>query len=336
MGLERMTGSIKRPVRIAISGAAGQISYSLLFRLIGGDLLGPQQPVALQLLETPAVLPQLEGVAMELQDCASPLLASLSCHDDPEQAFRDADVVFLVGARPRTAGMERGDLLASNAEIFSAQGRALNRVASRDVRVLVVGNPVNTNTLIALRNAPDLTPQNFSGMTRLDHNRTISLMANQLGCRTDEIRRVMIWGNHSTSQFPDLHHARAQGQPALELLSAEWYENTLIPTVRQRGAEIIRVRGKSSAASGANAALAQMRDWIHGTPENEWTSMAVLSGGQYGVSPGLVYSFPVRVSEGRWQIVEGLDLQPHAEAGIRASETELTLERDLIRHLLPS
>ena len=330
-----MTKSKGRPVRIAISGAAGQISYSLLFRLIGGDLLGPDQPVALQLLETSAALPQLEGVAMELQDCASPLLSSLSCHDDPEQAFLDADVVFLVGARPRSAGMERGDLLASNAEIFSAQGRALNRVASRDVRVLVVGNPVNTNTLIALRNAPDLSPQNFSGMTRLDHNRAMSLIAQQLGCRTDEISGVMIWGNHSTTQFPDLHHAHAQGLPALDQLPLRWYEETLIPTVRQRGAEIIRVRGKSSAASGANAALAQMRDWIHGIPENGWTSMAVLSAGQYGISPGLVYSFPVRVNEGRWQIVEGLNLHPDAEAGIRASESELLGERDLIRHLLP-
>lgn len=330
-----MASSKARPVRIAISGAAGQISYSLLFRLIAGDLLGPDQPVSLQLLETEAVLPQLEGVAMELQDCASPLLASLTCHADPERAFQEADVVFLVGARPRTAGMERGDLLASNAEIFSAQGRALNRVASRDVRVLVVGNPVNTNTLIAIRNAPELSPWNFSGMTRLDHNRTISLMAHQLGCRTDDISGVMIWGNHSTTQFPDLHHAEAQGRPALDRLSAQWYEETLIPTVRQRGAEIIRVRGKSSAASGANAALAQMRDWIHGTPANSWTSMAVMSDGQYGIAPGLVYSFPVRVNEGRWQIVEGLHLHPHAEAGIRASEAELLAERDLIRHLLP-
>lgn len=331
-----MTQFKGQPVRIAVSGAAGQISYSLLFRLIAGDLLGPDQPVALQLLETPAVLPQLEGVAMELEDCASPLLASLSCHDDPEQAFQSADVVFLVGARPRTAGMERGHLLASNAEIFSAQGRALNRVASRNVRVLVVGNPVNTNALIALRNAPELSPQNFSGMTRLDHNRTMSLVAHQLGCRTDEVSGVMIWGNHSTTQFPDLHHALAQGLPVLEQLSAGWYEDTLIPTVRQRGAEIIRVRGKSSAASGANAALAQMRDWIQGTPEDGWTSMAVLSEGQYGVAPGLVYSFPVRVSEGRWQVVDGLKLHPHAEAGIRASEAELVVERDLIRHLLPA
>ncbi len=330
-----MTKSNRRPVRIAISGAAGQISYSLLFRLIAGDLLGPNQPVALQLLENTAVLPQLEGVAMELQDCASPLLDSLSCHDDPEQAFRDAEVVFLIGARPRTAGMERGDLLASNAAIFSAQGRALSRVANRDVHVLVVGNPVNTNTLIALRNAPELSAHNFSGMTRLDHNRAMSLIALQLRCRTDEISGLMIWGNHSTTQFPDLHHALAQGRPALDQLSSQWYEETLIPTVRQRGAEVIRVRGKSSAASGANAALAQMRDWIHGTPPGGWTSMAVMSEGEYGVASGLVYSFPVRVTEGRWQIVKGLDLHPQAEAGIRASEAELLAERELIRHLLP-
>jgi len=245
-----MTKSKGRPIRIAVSGAAGQISYSLLFRLIAGDLLGPDQAVALQLLETKAALPQLEGVAMELQDCASPLLASLSCHDDPGQAFHEADVVFLVGARPRTAGMERGDLLASNAEIFSAQGRALNRVASRDVRVLVVGNPVNTNTLIGLRNAPDLSAQNFSGMTRLDHNRTMSLMAHQLGCRTDEISGVMIWGNHSTTQFPDLHHARARGRPALDQLSAGWYEETLIPTVRQRGAERKKQKTLNNNAAG--------------------------------------------------------------------------------------
>lgn len=325
-----------RPVRIAVSGAAGQISYSLLFRLINGDLFGPNQPIALSLLEVSAVVPQLEGVAMELEDCASPLLAQIDCHDEAEAAFKDADVVFLVGARPRTAGMERGDLLACNAEIFSAQGRALNRVAHRDVRVLIVGNPVNTNTLIALRNAPDLSPLNFSGMTRLDHNRALSLLARTLKCHSDEVSGLTIWGNHSTTQYPDLHHAKVRGEAALGQVSPQWYEDALIPTIRQRGAEIIRVRGKSSAASGANAALCQMRDWIHGTPDGGWTSMAVLSDGQYGVSPGLVYSFPVEVKNGMWRIVENLTLDPRTAAGIRASEMELIAERELIRHLLPN
>lgn len=232
--------------------------------------------------------------------------------------------------------MERADLLACNAEIFSAQGRALNQVADRNVRVLVVGNPVNTNTLIALRNAPDLGPQNFSGMTRLDHNRATSLVAQKLGCQTDQVQGVTIWGNHSTSQYPDLHHAVSSGRAVLDQVSLSWYEQTLIPTVRQRGAEVIRVRGKSSAGSGANAALAQMRDWIHGTPEGTWTSMAVMSEGQYGVAPGLVYSFPVRTEGGRWEIVSDLALHPRAEAGIRASESELLAERELIRYLLPA
>lgn len=326
---------MERPVRIAVSGAAGQISYSLLFRLIDGDLLGPNQPIALSLLEVSSVLPQLEGVAMELEDCASPLLRQIDCHDNAQAAFQDADIVFLVGARPRTAGMERADLLACNAEIFSEQGRALNQVAHRDVRVLVVGNPVNTNTLIALRNAPDLTPKNFSGMTRLDHNRAVSLVARQLKCRSDEVLGLTIWGNHSTSQYPDLSNATARGVPVLSQLKDVWYEGSMIPKVRHRGAEIIRVRGKSSAASGAHAALCQMRDWIRGTPEGTWTSMAVLSDGQYGVSPGLVYSFPVQVRNGSWQILEDLPLNASSLEGIRASEAELIAEKDLVRHLLP-
>lgn len=320
---------------VAVSGAAGQISYSLLFRLIAGDLLGLHQPLRLRLLETPAARAQLDGVAMELVDCASPLLISVDCHDNPDEAFRDAEVVFLVGARPRSAGMERADLLNINAAIFSAQGAALDRVASRDVRVLVVGNPVNTNALIALRNAPGLSELNFTGMTRLDHNRAISLLAEKVGCKTSEIEGVTIWGNHSTSQFPDLYHARVAGSPALAGVEPGWYEKVLIPAVRQRGAEVIRVRGRSSAGSAADAAISQMRDWLFGTPDRSWTSMAVLSQGEYGISPGLFFSFPVSAERGEWSVVEGLSLGREAEAYIRLSEEELLTERDLIGHLLP-
>ena len=326
---------MKTPVRIAVSGAAGQISYSLLFRLIAGDLLGPDQPVELRLLEVPQMVATLEGVAMELADCAAPLLHALSCHSIPEEAFDQAELVFLVGAQPRGPGMQRRDLLTVNADIFSTQGRALNEVAHRDVKVLVVGNPVNTNALIAARNAPDLPAHNFTALTRLDHNRAVSLLAAQSGHNPAEIDGVIIWGNHSLTQHPDLLHARVAGQPALERVGRTWFEQNFIGTVQNRGGDIIRVRGKSSAASGANAALDHMRDWIFGTPEGRWTSMAVLSDGSYGIEPGLMYSFPVRVRDGAWQIVQGLPLDAFTQSRLRLSEAELKEERAMVRHLLP-
>ena len=328
-----MDDKAKLPVTIAISGAAGQISYSLLFRLIAGDLLGLDQPIILRLLEVPQVIGQLEGVAMELEDFASPILAGLSCHSDPLEAFKDADLVFLVGARARGPGMERADLLEVNAEIFAEQGRAINAVAKRSVRVLVVGNPVNTNTLIAISNAPDLDASQFSGMTRLDHNRAVGLLARTCEKPSTAVEGVIIWGNHSTSQYPDFHHATIDGCPVVACVGQE-FEASFIEIVRRRGAEVIRVRGKSSAASGAHAALCQMRDWLKGTPKGSWTSMAVVSDGSYGITPGLVFSFPVETHDGHWRIIEGLALDAASEALIKASEAELLQERDLVGHLI--
>lgn len=326
---------MKAPVKIAVSGAAGQISYSLLFRLIAGDLLGPEQPITLSLLEVPALLGALDGVAMELADCAAPLLHGVSCHSDPVAAFADADVVFLVGARPRGPGMERRDLLEVNADIFSVQGRALNESAHRNVKVLVVGNPVNTNALIALSNAPDLPPENFAAMTRLDHNRAVSLLASRTGHNPTDVEGVIIWGNHSTTQFPDIHQARVDGRSVLDWVGRDWYEETFISTVQNRGAEVIRVRGKSSAASGANAALEHMRDWVLGTPEGRWVSMAVRSDGSYGIEPGLVFSFPVTIRDGIWRIVPDIPIDDFSLTRIHASEAELISERDMVRHLMP-
>ena len=325
---------MKTPVHIAVSGAAGQISYSLLFRLIGGEFLG-DQPITLSLLEVPQSLAALEGVAMELNDCASPLLRGVTCHSDPAAAFADADLVFLVGARPRGPGMERADLLEVNAHIFAEQGRALNATAKRTVKVLAVGNPVNTNALIARCNAPDLPPENFAAMTRLDHNRVMSLAAARCGRNADDVRHVIVWGNHSTTQYPDLHHATVDGQPVLELVGRDWYEREFIATVQQRGAEVIRVRGKSSAGSAANAALGHMRDWLLGTPAGEWTSMAVCSDGSYGVEPGLMFSYPVTVRDGVWQIVQNLEIDAFSRERIKATEAELLAERDMVRHLMP-
>jgi len=326
---------MKTPVKIAVSGAAGQISYSLLFRLIGGDLLGPDQPISLSLLEVPQALVHLDGVVMELLDCASPVLHEVTCHSHAEAAFDQADLVFLVGAFPRGPGMERRDLLEVNAGIFSAQGRALNAAAKRGVKVLVVGNPANTNAMIAQRNAPDLPPRNFSAMTRLDHNRAVSLLANRCRQPIGEVQGVIIWGNHSTTQYPDLHHATVNGRPALDGVGRDWYEQEFIGAVQNRGAEVIRIRGKSSAASGANAALDHMRDWILGTPEGRWVSMAVCSDGSYGIEPGLMFSYPVESRDGEWRIVQGLDIDAFSEAQIRASEAEIKLERDMVQQLMP-
>ncbi|WP_024298010.1 malate dehydrogenase [Methylomicrobium lacus] len=325
---------MKTPVHIAVSGAAGQISYSLLFRLASGALFGPEQPIMLHLLEIPQAMHVLNGVVMELQDCASPLLYRIETTDDPRIAFRNADYVFLVGARPRGPGMERKDLLEVNAEIFSVQGKALNDVASRKVKVLVTGNPANTNALIALKNARDLGPENFSSMSRLDHNRAISQLANKCGVLATDVKSMTIWGNHSTTQYPDLHHAKVKGQDALSLVERDWFINDFIPTVQQRGATVIQARGLSSAASAANAAIDQMRSWALDTPEGDWVSMGVLSDGSYAIERDLMYSFPVTVTNGEVTIVKGLDINEFSMQRMRISEAELKEERDAIRHLL--
>jgi len=325
---------MKTPVHIAVTGAAGQISYSLLFRLASGSLLGPNQPIALHLLEIPQAMNSLQGVVMELKDCANPLLYRIEITDDPKVAFRKVDYAFLVGARPRGPGMERKDLLQANAEIFSIQGRALNEAANRDVKVLITGNPANTNALIAIKNAPDLKPENFSAMTRLDHNRAISQLADKCGVLTTDVKNMIVWGNHSATQYPDLHHAKVKGQDALSLVGQNWFVNEFIPTVQQRGAEVIKARGQSSAASAANAAIDQMKAWAFGTDPGDWVSMGVLSDGSYGIESGLVYSYPVTVANGEVNIVKGLDVNEFSLQRMRTSEAELKEERDAIKHLL--
>lgn len=326
---------MKQPVRIAVTGAAGQISYSLLFRIASGEMLGADQPVILQLLEITPALNALNGVAMELNDCAFPLLKEIITSDDPAIAFKDVNIVFMVGARPRGPGMERNDLLAANAEIFSVQGKALDSVASKDVKVLVVGNPANTNALIAQRNAPSLNSNNFTAMTRLDHNRAVFQLSEKLQQPLLDISHVTIWGNHSSTQYPDLHQAKVNGESIYSKLDSTWYQETFIPSVQKRGAAIIEARGASSAASAANAALHHMKDWMLGTPEGNWTSMAVLSDGSYGIEKGLIYSFPCICKAGEWQIVTGLEIDSFSQTRMDATEEELKLERDAIKHLLP-
>lgn len=326
---------MKPPVRVAVTGAAGQISYSLLFRIAAGEMLGPEQPVILQMLEITPALGALAGVAMELEDCAFPLLAGMVQTDDANVAFKDADFALLVGARPRGPGMERKDLLEANATIFSAQGKAINDHASRQIRVLVVGNPANTNALIAQRNAPDISPRQFTAMTRLDHNRAMSQLAQRTETTINEISKMTIWGNHSATQYPDLFHAGVRGETAIDLVNQGWYENDFIPAVQQRGAAIIDARGASSAASAANAAIGHMRTWVMGTAEGDWTSMGVYSDGSYGITEGLIYSFPCRCQDGDWEIVQDLAINEFSRAKMRASETELTEERDAVQHLLP-
>lgn len=323
------------PVRVTVTGAAGQISYSLLFRIAAGEMLGPNQPVILQMLEITPALEALKGVAMELEDCAFPLLAGMVCTDDAAAAFKDADYALLVGARPRGPGMERKDLLEANAAIFSAQGKALNDNASKDIKVLVVGNPANTNSLIAQRNAPDINPRQFTAMTRLDHNRAMSQIANKTGTTINDVTHMTIWGNHSATQYPDLHEAKVNGKPAIDMVDQAWYENDFIPTVQQRGAAIIAARGASSAASAANAAIAHMRTWALGTAEGDWVSMGVYSDGSYGIAEGLVYSFPCTCKDGDWAIVQGLEINDFSRAKMTATETELAEERDAVQHLLP-
>ena len=323
------------PVRVTVTGAAGQISYSLLFRIAAGEMLGPNQPVILQMLEITPALEALKGVAMELEDCAFPLLAGMVCTDDAAAAFKDADYALLVGARPRGPGMERKDLLEANAAIFSAQGKALNDNASKDIKVLVVGNPANTNSLIAQRNAPDINPRQFTAMTRLDHNRAMSQIANKTGTTINDVTHMTIWGNHSATQYPDLHEAKVNGKPAIDMVDQAWYENDFIPTVQQRGAAIIAARGASSAASAANAAIAHMRTWALGTAEGDWVSMGVYSDGSYGIAEGLIYSFPCTCKDGDWAIVQGLEINDFFRAKMTATETELAEERDAVQHLLP-
>ncbi len=327
---------MKQPVRIAVTGAAGGISYSLLFKIAAGEVLGSDQPVILQLLEITPAMDALRGVAMELQDCAYPLLQGVVLSDDPTVAFKDADYAFLVGARPRGPGMERKDLLEANAAIFSVQGKALNDVASRQVKVLVVGNPANTNALIAARNAPDLDPTQFTAMTRLDHNRAVGLVANKTGFATPTINRVTIWGNHSVTQVPDLFHADVAGEDAVDAVGEDWYKNTFIETVQKRGAAIIDARGASSSASAAQAAIDHMRDWALGTYEGDWVSMAIPSDGSYGVAKGIIYSFPVRCAFGRYEIVQGLEINDFVAGKMKASEQELVEERDAVASLLPA
>lgn len=326
---------MKAPVRVAVTGAAGQISYSLLFRIAAGEMLGPDQPVILQLLEITPALEALKGVAMELDDCAFPLLAGIVQSDDPNVAFKDADYALLVGARPRGPGMERKDLLEANAAIFSVQGKAINDNASRDIKVLVVGNPANTNALIAQRNAPDINPRQFTAMMRLDHNRAMTQLAQKTGATVNDVQRVFVWGNHSSTQYPDLHHATVKGQAALELVDQDWYENTFIPDVQQRGAAIIKARGASSAASAANAAIAHMRSWALGTAEGEWVSMGVYSDGSYGIQQGLIYSYPCVCKNGDWEVIQGVDCNEFSIARMKATEQELAEERDAVSHLLP-
>ncbi len=325
---------MKTPVDIAVTGAAGQISYSLLFRLAGGALLGPDQPFVLHLLEVPQAMDTLKGVVMELNDCAYPLLQKVITTDDPKVAFKNVDYAFLVGAKPRGPGMERRDLLENNAEIFSVQGQALNEVASRNIKVLVTGNPANTNALIAMKNAPDLRPECFTAMTMLDHNRAISQLAEKCGVRCKEIRNVVVWGNHSATQYPDLHYAKVKGQDALPLVGEDWFVDEFIPTVQQRGAAIIKARGQSSAASAANAAIGQMKAWVRGTTEGDWVSMAVPSDGSYGIEEGLMYSYPVTVTDGEISIVRGLDINEFSRERMNITEAELKEERDAVNHLL--
>jgi malate dehydrogenase len=325
---------MKAPVRVAVTGAAGQISYSLLFRIAAGEMLGTDQPVILQLLEITPALEALAGTVMEIEDCAFPLVAGIVQTDDANVAFKDADYCLLVGARPRGPGMERKDLLEANAAIFSAQGKAINDNASRDVKVLVVGNPANTNALIAYRNAPDLNPGQFTAMTRLDHNRAMAQLANKTGKHSTDVKNMIIWGNHSATQYPDIHHCTVAGTAATSLVDQGWVTGDFIPTVQQRGAAIIKARGLSSAASAANAAIEHMRDWALGT-DGQIVSMGIHSDGSYGVAEGLIYSFPVTCENGQYTIVQGLEVNAFSQDLIDKTETELSEERDAVASLLP-
>jgi malate dehydrogenase len=322
------------PVKVAVTGAAGQIGYSLLFRLASGDLLGQDTPIELRLLEIPQALKTLEGVVMEIDDCAFPLLTGVQIGDDANAVFDGVNLALLVGARPRTKGMERGDLLEANGAIFTAQGKALNEVAADDVRIGVTGNPANTNALIAMSNAPDIPRERFSALTRLDHNRALSQLAARTGSRVADITKLTIWGNHSATQYPDIFHAEIAGKNAAEVVNdQDWIENDFIPTVAKRGAAIIEARGSSSAASAASATIDAARDWLRGSPEDSWVSMAVASDGSYGVPEGLVYSYPVTTRDGDWTIVEGLEINDFSRTRMDATAAELVEERDAVKEL---
>ncbi len=325
---------MNKPVRVTITGAAGQIGYQLAFRIASGQLLGADRPVILQLLEIPPALPALNGVVMELADCAFPTLTDVVATDDAGKAFRDSDYALLVGARPRGPGMERKDLLQANAAIFSVQGKAINEQASRDIRVLVVGNPANTNALITQRNAPDIDPTHITAMTRLDHNRAVAQLAAKTGRHVTDVRRMTIWGNHSATQYPDLNHATVAGTPAPELVDQAWVTEEFIPVVQQRGAAIIKARGASSAASAASAAIDQVRDWALGSAGDDWVSMAVPADGSYGIGEGIVYSFPVRCKDGEYAIVQDLDISDFSRERMLTTEKELREERAAIEELL--
>jgi len=325
---------MKNPVRVTITGAAGQIGYQLAFRIASGQMLGSEQLVILQLLEIPPALPALEGVVMELNDCAFDTLAGVVATDDPNTAFKDAQYALLVGARPRGPGMERKDLLEANAQIFSVQGKAINDHADRDIRVLVVGNPANTNALITSSNAPDIDPANFTAMTRLDHNRAAAQLAAKADGHVSAVRQMTIWGNHSATQYPDIHHATVGGRQATDLVDHAWLANEFIPLVQQRGAAIIKARGASSAASAASAAIDHMHDWALGTPDDDWVSMGIPADGSYGIEPGIIYSYPVRCQGGKYEIVQGLEVSDFSRERMAATEAELREERAAIESLL--
>jgi len=325
---------MKKPVTVTITGAAGHIGYALAFRVASGQMLGPDQPVNLNLLEITPALPSLGGVVMELSDCAFPTLNRIVATDDANAAFKDCDYALLVGARPRGPGMERKDLLLANAQIFSAQGRALDEAASRDVRVLVVGNPANTNALIAASNAPGIERRNFTAMTRLDHNRSLGQLAEKTGKHTTAIRRMIVWGNHSATQYPDIAHCTIGGKPARSLIDTQWYREQFIPLIQQRGAAIIKARGSSSAASAASAAIDHMHDWALGTPDGDWVSMAVPADGSYGIGEGVMYSYPVTCKGGRYEIVQGLSVDEFGRGRMDATHRELLEERDGVKELI--
>jgi malate dehydrogenase len=325
---------MKTPVRITITGAAGQIGYQLAFRIASGQMLGTDQAVILQLLEIKSMLPALEGMAMELNDCAFETLSGVVVTDEASIAFKDSDFALLVGARPRGPNMERKDLLEANAQIFSVQGKAINDHASRNIKVLVIGNPANTNALITSSNAPDIEPKNFTAMTRLDHNRAAAQLANKAGKHVSDVKQVTIWGNHSATQYPDFHHATIDGQPALNLLDENWLIDDFITIVQQRGAAVIKARGASSAASAASAAIDHMHDWVCNTPINDWVSMAIPADGSYGIKEGVIFSYPVRCINGSYEIVQGLEISNFSKQRLKITETELREERAAIEELL--
>ncbi|MDE0937606.1 MAG: malate dehydrogenase [Mariniblastus sp.] len=325
---------MKSPVRVTVTGAAGQISYGLLFRIAAGEMLGPDQPVILQLLEITPAMNALNGVVMELDDCAFPLLHGIVATDDPNVGFADADFALLVGAMPRRKGMERKDLLTANSKIFSVQGKAINDHAKKDIKVLVVGNPANTNALITMANAPSIKHGNITAMTRLDHNRALSQLATKTGRHSTDVKKLTIWGNHSSTQYPDISHATISGESAAQQIEQDWYRGTFIPTVQKRGAAIIEARGASSAASAANAAIDHIRTWESGTNEGDWVSMAIPSDGSYGIDEGLIYSFPCTCSDGVYKIVQGLEIDEFSREKMDASMAELKEERDEVKELL--